>query len=454
MRVLDSIIRKRDGLDLSREEIRALVEGYVAGQVPDYQVAAWLMAVFFQGMSERETSDLTRAMIDSGEVIDLSSLRGPFVDKHSTGGVGDKVSLILAPICAAAGLQVPMMSGRALGHTGGTLDKLESIPGYQTGLAPEEFARIIGECGFAMTGQTRKVVPADRLLYALRDATGTVESIPLITASIMSKKFAEGSDSLVFDVKTGSGAFMKTQEESRRLAESLVNTGRELGKKIVALITRMDEPLGTMVGNFVEVEESLAALRAKPETWSWASGSGGLEFTGPSGELMELSIRLAAWMLLAGGLATDLEEASGLALGVCESGKALEFFENNVRAQGGDLEEMYRRTGTWRAPVMRELRAGSAGYVGPLDSYRLGMAGVYLGVGRSRTDDPVHPHVGIEVLKPRGERVGEGEAVMRYWAVDEASAARAQEEIASSFEILPQAPPKAGPMILEELHSL
>ena len=248
MRALDIIVKKRHGDALSQEEISFLVRGYVDGSIPEYQISAFLMAVFFRGMTPQETGFLTREMISSGETIDLSAVGGTFVDKHSTGGVGDKVSLILAPLAAVCGLQVPMMSGRSLGHTGGTLDKLESIPGYRTDLSPARFAEIIGTCGFAMTGQSRDVVPADRQLYALRDVTGTVESVPLITSSILSKKFAEGADALVFDVKTGPGAFMKTRDDARELAQSLVNTGKSLGKQIVAVLTRMDSPLGSKVG--------------------------------------------------------------------------------------------------------------------------------------------------------------------------------------------------------------
>ena len=465
MRVLDSIIKKRNGGTLDYPELKQLIDGYVAASVPEYQVSAWLMAVYFQGMSERETSDLTRIMIDSGQVMDLSMLPGPFVDKHSTGGVGDKVSLILAPICAACGLQVPMMSGRSLGHTGGTLDKLESIPGYKTGLSAQDFARIIGECGFAMTGQSKQIVPADRLLYALRDATGTVESVPLITGSILSKKFAEGADALVFDVKTGPGAFMKTIEDARRLATSLVNTGRELGKKIVAVLSRMDEPLGTMVGNFLEVEESIEALQKSPKTWSAAKSSQAdgpknsghsstWRFEGPSGELMELTTRLAAWMLVAGGKAQTAEQGAELALQSLASGAALAKFEQNVRLQGGDLDEMYRRTGSWRAPIVREVRADRSGTVGPIDSFRLGMAGVYLGAGRSKTSDPVHPHVGIQVLKARGSFVREGEAVLRFWAVQEEDAKSAERELNASFVVESKQVDPAEPIILEEIHSL
>ena len=263
MRAVDIIMKKRDGGTLTREEIAFLIGGYVAGEIPDYQVSAWAMAVFYKGMTPQETAALTELMLKSGKTIDLSGIPGPFVDKHSTGGVGDKTSLILAPLAAALGIRDPMMSGRALGHTGGTLDKLEAIPGYRTSLSVEEFRGIIRRDGFAMTGQTAEIVPADRLLYALRDVTATVESIPLITASILSKKAAEGTEGLVLDVKYGSGAFMKEASRGEELARSLVDTGSALGLKVSALLTDMDEPLGNKVGNFLEVEESLDCLEGR-----------------------------------------------------------------------------------------------------------------------------------------------------------------------------------------------
>ncbi|HOX33997.1 MAG TPA: thymidine phosphorylase, partial [Spirochaetales bacterium] len=286
MRAVDIIMKKRGGAELAREEIAFVVKGYVDGSIPEYQVSAWLMAVFFRGMSPRETADLTELMLRSGKTMDLSGIAGPFVDKHSTGGVGDKVSLILAPLVAACGVKVPMMSGRALGHTGGTLDKLESIPGYRTGLSEADFRAFIQADGFAMTGQTAEIVPADKKLYALRDVTATVESIPLITASILSKKVAEGSEALVFDVKSGPGAFMKTVADAEALARSLVSTGTAMGKRIVGVITDMTEPLGRMVGNFLEIEETLDCLEGR----------------GPE-DLMEVTMRLSAWMLVAGGKA-------------------------------------------------------------------------------------------------------------------------------------------------------
>ncbi len=321
MRPVDLIIRKRDGGELGEQDIEFLVQGIARGEIPDYQVAAFLMAVVCRGMSDAETACLTRAMIRSGEVIDLSRVSGPLVDKHSTGGVGDKVSLPLAPLAAACGLRVPMMSGRSLGHTGGTLDKLESIPGYRTDLSPARFVEGVESIGFAMIGQSDTVVPADRRLYALRDVTGTVESVPLITASILSKKFAEGALALVFDVKTGSGAFMQTPEQARELAHSLVRAAGELGRRAAALITDMDQPLGRTVGNFLEVEEAVGCLQGR----------------GPA-DLEALTLRLAGWMLVLGGLCPDADAGERIARVRLTDGSAWRRFLANVEFQGGDVE--------------------------------------------------------------------------------------------------------------------
>jgi|GEM_PF-244877 len=319
MRAVDIITKKRSGAELSREELDSIISGYVAGSIPDYQVSALLMAIFFRGMTPRETADLTDLMLRSGDTMDLSGIPGPFVDKHSTGGVGDKVSIPLAPMVAACGARVPMMSGRALGHTGGTLDKLESIPGYVATLDQERFREGLLAEGYAMTGQTARVVPADKKLYALRDVTGTVESVPLITASILSKKVAEGADSLVFDVKCGPGAFMKTPEQARALAHSLVDTGTAMGRRIIAVITDMSEPLGSTVGNFFEIEESLDCLE----------GHG-------SADLMEVTYRLGGWMLVVSGLAASITEGEAACRQAVHSGKAMDLFLANVRRQGGD----------------------------------------------------------------------------------------------------------------------
>src|SRR6201993_644352 len=319
MRVADLIRQKREGGEITPEQINFLVEGYTNGHIPDYQVSALLMAILWRGMTHSEIAALTDAMLRSGRTLDLSDLPGKKVDNHSTGGVGDKTSLVIAPIVAAGGLVVPMISGRGLGHTGGTLDKLESIPGFNVNLSAKEFRRVLQSCGCAMIGQTAEIAPADRKLYALRDVTGTVESSYLICASIMSKKLAEGIDALVLDVKTGSGAFMKKKEDAVFLAELMVETGERMGKKMVALITDMDQPLGLRVGNALEVEEVLDVLRDE----------------GPE-DLRQLCLELAGWMFLIGGRAATLEEGKRSAQQLLDSGKALEKFREMVRLQGGD----------------------------------------------------------------------------------------------------------------------
>ncbi len=407
MRAVDIIRKKRDGGELDGEELRFLIRGCLDGSIPEYQVAAWLMAVYFQGMSDRETGELTRQMIDSGERIDLAGIPGPFVDKHSTGGVGDKVSLILAPLVACFGIKVPMMSGRSLGHTGGTLDKLEAIPGYRIARDPGEFRRILTKTGYAMTGQSERIVPADRVLYALRDVTATVESIPLITASILSKKFAEGAESLVFDVKCGDGAFMKTLAEAEELAESLARTGKKLGRKIVAVITDMNEPLGRMVGNFLEAEESALCLRGDTK---------GRE------DLMEVTLRLSAWMLVAGGKAKSPEEGIDRCRTMLEGGEPYRRFLANIEAQGGDPEAFERGIGTLRAPVRRTLRATKNGWIQRIEAYKTGLASVALGAGRNKTTDSVYPYVGILFFRKYGEPVQKDEPVLELYAETEKAA--------------------------------
>lgn len=436
MRAVDIIMKKRDGGELSRDEIAFVVNGYVSGEIPEYQVSAWLMAVFFRGMSFRETADLTELMLRSGATMNLSGLAGPFVDKHSTGGVGDKVSLILAPIVAACGVQVPMMSGRALGHTGGTLDKLESIPGYTTRLDEERFRAFIRQDGFAMTGQTDAIVPADKKLYSLRDVTGTVESVPLITASILSKKVAEGADALVFDVKSGPGAFMKTVEDAERLASSLVRTGQAMGKRIVGVITDMTEPLGTKVGNFFEVEESIDCLRG----------------AGPA-DLMEVTYRLSAWMLVAGGLVSNVDEGLARCREAVASGKAWDLFVRNVKTQGGDVDRMMQLYGTYRSAHSRQLLAPSAGYIQSIDAYKIGLAGVYLGVGRNKTSDPVAPDVGFIFGRRKGDKVAAGDPVATVYGKDAASLDAAWPLVSGSLVVGPSVPAET-PLVIKEITAL
>jgi len=418
MRAVDIIMKKRSGKELSREEIEFLIGGYVAGTIPDYQVSAWAMAVYFQGMTPAETGVLTEVMLKSGKVIDLSGIAGPFIDKHSTGGVGDKTSLILAPLVASLGIRDPMMSGRALGHTGGTLDKLESIPGYRTNLTVEEFRSIISKDGFAMTGQTREIVPADRLLYALRDVTATVESIPLITASILSKKVAEGAEGLVFDVKFGSGAFMKDPVDGEKLARSLVNTGAAMGKKIIALLTDMNEPLGNMMGNFLEVEESLDCLEGK----------------GPE-DLMEVTLELAARMVVLGGKARTAAEGRKLCEEALASGKPRQLFLDNVRSQGGNPEQLLELRGKYRSEFSMEIRAPRSGFINHIDAFQIGLAGVHLGVGRNRTEDVVSPTAGIQFHKRYGDPVQSGDIVMTVWGKSAQSLVDAKPLIEGALQI-------------------
>ncbi|MFP3959339.1 MAG: thymidine phosphorylase [Spirochaetaceae bacterium] len=428
MRATDLIARKRDGGHLDKEELHFLIDGYVSGSIPDYQISAWLMAVFFRGMSRAEAAALTQEMIDSGSTMDLSGLSGPLIDKHSTGGVGDKVSLILAPLAASLGVQVPMMSGRALGHTGGTLDKLESIPGYTTGLSPAEFRRIVSEVGYGMTGQSERIVPADRKLYALRDVTATVESIPLITTSILSKKFAEGAEKLVFDVKCGRGAFMKDLEQARVLATHLTETGRSLGKGVAAVITNMDDPLGAMVGNFLEVEEACACLGGEGR-------SGKVTPDHRSEDLLAVTVRLTAWMLIAAGKAETVEEAEAKCRENLGNGAAWQRFLANVRAQGGDEKELLARLGEYRAPVRHAVSAEQAGVLFGIDAFKTGMAAVYLGVGRNQPEDEVLPDVGIEVLKKPGQEISRGEALCRLYGRTQEAVDAAVEMLSGAFDV-------------------
>lgn len=389
MNVAELIRRKRDGGALADEEIRAFVRGYTDGAVPDYQAAALLMAIYFRGLHGAELATLTDAMLHSGDVVELSSLKGAKVDKHSTGGVGDKISLHLAPAVAACGVNVPMISGRGLGHTGGTLDKLESIPGFRVDLSIDEFEATLQKCGMALIGQTEKLAPADKKLYALRDVTGTVESIPLIAASIMSKKLAEGIDGLVLDVKLGSGAFMKTRERAEELARTLVEIGRRAGKKCSALITDMDQPLGRWVGNAVEVQESIEVLSGRGEP-----------------DLVELTLALGAEMLMLGGAARTVEEGREKIATSLKDGTALERFKACVKLQGGELPETTRG---WFAEDTVRVTTPSAGIVQSIDAEAVGMAAIALGAGRLRKEDEIDAGTWIWLKKKVGERVEIGE---------------------------------------------
>jgi pyrimidine-nucleoside phosphorylase len=395
MRAVDIIMKKRDGGSLDRDEIAFFVAGVTAGTLPDYQASALLMATLLRGMSADETAWLTDAMVHSGIRVDLSDVPGVKVDKHSTGGVGDKTSLILAPLAAACGVPVPMMSGRGLGHTGGTLDKLESIPGFRVDLSLEEMKAALLSVGCAMIGQTAQIAPADKKLYALRDVTGTVESIALISASIMSKKIAEGIDALVLDVKTGSGAFMKTEADSRRLAESLVSIGNASGVKTEAIITAMDAPLGRAVGNALEVIECLDVLK----------GNG-------APDLVDVSIELTARMLVLGRVATDRADADRRVRRAIESGEGLDRFRRIIEAQGGDPRVVDDYTRLPSAPHRFIVEAPRAGYLAGLDAELVGRASVALGAGRDRVDDSVDPGVGILVAAKPGASLQAGDPVL------------------------------------------
>ncbi len=429
-RAIDVIRKKRDGGELSRAEIEGLVNSYTNGETPDYQVSAWLMAVVLRGMTRPETAALTDAMLRSGEVLDLSTLPARKVDKHSTGGVGDKTSLVLAPLAAAAGVAVPMISGRGLGHTGGTLDKLEAIPGFKVNLPVAEFRRVLEICGCAMIGQTAEIAPADRKLYALRDVTGTVESPYLICASIMSKKLAEGIDALVLDVKTGSGAFMKSEKDAAFLAELMVETGERMGKQVVALITDMDQPLGNMIGNGLEVVEVVEVLR------------GG----GPD-DLRELCLELAGWMLCLGGVAKTVAEGKQQSARLISSGQALGKFRQMVEMQGGDprvIDDVKRLP---QAQSTVQVASPKPGYVGSLQCEQIGTACVILGGGRERKEDSVDPAVGIVLHKKVGARVAVGEPLATIYYNAEARAARARQLIEESFQITDAAPAAKRPLI-------
>ena len=388
---------KRDGGQLSRDQIGAFIDGVTHATIPDYQIAAMLMAVFLRGLDEQELAAWADAMVHSGDVLDLSSIERPKVDKHSTGGVGDKISLPLAPAVAACGVAVPMVSGRGLAHSGGTLDKLESIPGFRVDLDIDHFRRQVDEIGVCLIGQTDRIAPADRVLYALRDVTATVESIPLIASSIMSKKLAEGIDALVPDCKVGTGAFMKTRESAEELARAIQAIGRAAGKIVTVVLSDMNAPIGRLVGNGLEVEESIAVLR------------GG----GPA-DTRELTIRLGAEMLLAGGVAPDTETGAKHIAASLDDGTALEVFRRTVEAQGGEPRVVDDPQGVLpRAREKKPVRAPRSGRVGAIASDEVGLAALVLGAGRRRKEDPVDPAVGLEVLAAVGDEVEEGQPLVR-----------------------------------------
>ena len=431
MRAVDVIRKKRDGGSLAAAEIGYLVDGYTRGLIPDYQLAAFCMAVLFRGMDEAETAALTDAMLRSGTVLDLSDVPGVKVDKHSTGGVGDKVSLALAPIAAACGAVVPMVSGRGLGHTGGTLDKLEAIPGFRVDLPVARFREILRTTGACLIGQTAEIAPADRKLYALRDVTATVESIPLIAASIMSKKLAEGIDALVLDVKVGAGAFMKRREDAERLARVLAGIGRSMGKRVVALLTAMDQPLGSAVGNALEVAEAVELLR------------GG----GPA-DLRQVTFALCAEMLLLAGLARGPDEALARVDAAVAGGSALAKLREMVAAQGGDPRAVDDPGRLPRAARTREVPAPSGGVVQALDAEAVGLAAMALGAGRTRVEDAVDPAAGILLQRKVGDRVARGEPLAVLHCGDRGEPPEAVAERVARAWRIGDAPAAPGPLIL------
>jgi len=398
MNITELIRKKRDGLNLSSSEIEFLISSYVKGKIPDYQFSSFLMAVYLRGMEKQETSAITKAMLYSGKVINLSSIKGMKIDKHSTGGVGDKTSLILAPIVAAAGVNVPMISGRGLGHTGGTLDKLEAIPGYRTDLNLKEYKNVLKKAGAVLIGQTKDIAPADKMIYALRDVTATVESIPLITASIMSKKLAEGIDGLVLDVKTGSGAFMKSMKDSTALAASLIETAKSFDKKVIAFITDMNQPLGNYIGNWWEVYESVKVLQGENVE-----------------DLCTVTFNLSGAMIYLGGKAESIKEGIEISKEMINSGKAFDYFKKMIELQGGDLSVIETPEKYPKSKFKSEVTAAKSGFVKEIDNYEIGMSALELGAGRRTKEDIIDPKAGIIFRKKIGDSIKRNEVIAELY---------------------------------------
>lgn len=417
MRMVDIIAKKRDGKELNEEEIRWFVESYSSGAVPDYQASAFAMAIYFQDMTQKESAALTYAMAESGDQLDLSAIEGIKVDKHSTGGVGDKTTLIIGPIVAACGVPVAKMSGRGLGHTGGTIDKLESFRGFETEIPKEEFVNLVNEHKIAVAGQSGNLTPADKKLYALRDVTATVNSIPLIASSVMSKKIAAGADAIVLDVKAGSGAFMKEVEEAKRLAEAMVEIGQSLERKTMAVISNMDQPLGRTVGNALEVKEAIETLQGN----------------GPE-DLHELSVTLSSYMLVAGGKADSLEQAEKMVLEVIENGDALKKMKAFVENQHGDASAVDDPESLAAAERCVEVKAEASGYVHGIEAEEIGVSAMLLGAGRATKDDVLDYSVGIELTKKIGDAVQKGDTIAIMHVNDQDSAESAK-KISEAFTI-------------------
>ncbi|HEY7305692.1 MAG TPA: thymidine phosphorylase [Bryobacteraceae bacterium] len=431
MRTVDLIHRKRDGEELAVEELQFLVDGYTRGEIPDYQMSAFLMAVYFSGMSDREVSVMTESMVSSGVTVDLSSIPGIKVDKHSTGGVGDKTSLIAAPLAASAGVIVPMIAGRALGHTGGTLDKLESIPGFRTDLTVDEFRTLLGQYNLAFIGQTPEVAPADGKLYALRDATATVESIPLLASSIMAKKLAVGLDALILDVKVGSGAFMKKQVDARRLAQMMVGIGRRLDKRVQALITDMNQPLGYAIGNALEVMEVSQTLQN----------------AGPA-DLTRISLELAARMIYLGRITKTLDEARELAQANLLDGSGYRKLKEVIQAQGGNPQVLDRFELLPNATGAQEISTARGGYVSAIDAELIGQASAMIGAGRNTKEDSIDPAVGVILEVKVGQRIDAGSILCRIYYTSEEHLEEAAELVEDAFKISQQ-PVDERDLILE-----
>lgn len=433
MHFLDLILKKRNSKRLSGKEIDFFISGYVNGEIPDYQVSALLMAIWFSQMDPRETADLTFAMRDSGDVVDLTGIPGVKVDKHSTGGVADTTTLIIAPMVAACGLKVAKMSGRGLGHTGGTLDKLEAIPGFSTTIGMERFKRIVSGCGLSVIGQTHKLVPADRMLYALRDVTGTIDNTSLIAASIMSKKLASGSDVIVLDVKIGNGAFMQTIEDARDLAELMVAIGKSAGKKVMALVTDMNQPLGHAVGNALEVKEAIRILQGKCH-----------------GALKDAALALAAKMLIAGGRAADDQMAVNMLKQALASGKALELLARMIEAQGGNPAVCQDVSLLPQAGQVIRVKAKKRGYVCKVITNEIGIAALLLGAGRLQKTDSIDPGVGIRMKTRLGDYVGKGETIAHFYVNDRKNLDQAILRFENAL-LIEKVPPKKNPLIYETI---
>lgn len=421
MRMYDLIMKKRNGESLSRDEIEYMIEEYTADCIPDYQMSAMMMAIYFQGMNAQETVALTMAMAHSGDIMDLSAITGIKVDKHSTGGVGDKTSIALTPMVAACGVKIAKMSGRGLGHTGGTIDKLESFSGFSTGITAEHFVRQVNEIGVSIMGQTADIAPADKKLYALRDVTATVDNMSLIASSIMSKKLASGADAIVLDVKTGSGAFMKQEEDALALAKEMVTLGNMAGRKTIAVVSDMDQPLGRAVGNALEVEEAIATLR----------GEGPEDFT-------ELCTTLGSYMLVAGGAASDEDDARKKLRRVIENGSALKKLADFVQAQGGDAKAVYDTALLPKASIVEEIISPQSGYVSKIDCDEIGICSLILGGGRETKDSEIDLSVGFVLHKKAGDSVAVGESLATIYANDHEKLSAARERFLNAYHFSDQ----------------